>query len=241
MPFPPTNLSLDLQGNLEAFVRNYNFIELYKKYDWKMDTWQNCFPNILELEIKIRKAAKENSLTKEDILCVAKWGNLRNPKRVKCPEIITLPIFENEHPNRKLKEDPTILIRELQKNITGFGPAFLSKVLRFALPSEFGVLDARIVRLVGMGDKTSKQQHWLSLKVCNYGYGWFIPKNQSAWPQDYSKWINILRFFAHFLNNSDKPCPHPEGFLTNDLRKRGIWACADVEMALFSYVSQRLK
>ena len=91
-----------------------------------------------------------------------------------------------------------------------------------------------------MGDPNSKQQNWLSLRTRNDGYGWYIPKNQSAWPKEYSKWINILRFCAHFLNNSGKLCPHPEGFLTNDLRKRGIWACADVEMSLFSYASKHL-
>ena len=51
----------------------------------------------------------------------------------------------------------------LQRKIKGLGPTYLSKVLRFALPSEFGAIDTRIVRVVGMGDPTSKQQNWLSI------------------------------------------------------------------------------
>jgi len=64
MPLPSTNLSNDLQRKLEDFVRNHDFIELYKEYNWGMDTWQNGFPNILRLEIKITKAAKNNLLKK---------------------------------------------------------------------------------------------------------------------------------------------------------------------------------
>jgi len=238
MPFLPTNLSQDLQRELEDFVRNHDFIELYKKYNWRKDTWQNGFPNILELEIKITTEAKNNLLKREDILLVARWGNLRNIQRVTAPETITLPIFENGYPDNRIKDDPSYLIRILQENINGLGPTFLSKVLRFALPSEFGAIDTRIVRVFGMRDPN--QQNWLSLRTRNNGYGWYIPENQSAWPKEYSKWINILRFCAHFLNNSGILCPHPEGFLTKDLRKRGIWACTDVEMALFSYASEYL-
>ena len=121
MPFPTTNLSKDLQRKLEDFVRNHDFIELYKEYNWGMDTWQNGFPNILRLEIKITKIAKNNLLKKEDVLAVAKWGNLRNIQKVKCPETITLPIFENEHPNKKIEDDPSGLIRILQGKIEGLG------------------------------------------------------------------------------------------------------------------------
>ena len=121
MPLPSTNLSNDLQRKLEDFVRNHDFIELYKEYNWGMDTWQNGFPNILRLEIKITKAAKNNLLKKEDILAVAKWGNLRNIQGVRCPETITLPIFENEHPDKKIEDDPSGLIRILQGKIEGLG------------------------------------------------------------------------------------------------------------------------
>ena len=159
MPFPPTKLSQDLQSNLEDFVRDYDFITLYKAYNWGMDTWQDGFSNILQLEIKITKTAKNNLLKKQDLLSVAKWGNLRNLQRVKCTEPLILRLFENGHPSKKTEEEPSSPIRILQKNIVGFGPTYLSKLLRFAPPSEFGAIDTRIVRVVGMGDPNSKQQN----------------------------------------------------------------------------------
>jgi len=76
----------------------------------------------------------------------------------------------------------------------GLGPTYLSKVIRFALPEEYGAIDTRIVRVVGQGDPASRQHNWLALRVRNDGYGWYIPKVQVTWPNDYAKWINILRF-----------------------------------------------
>lgn len=240
MPFAPTNISVYLKSDLENFAKNHDFIALYKEYCWGTDSWQNGFLNILRLEIEISKTAKNNLLRKENIFSVVRWGNLRNIQRIKCPETLVLPLYENAHLNEEIAENPLKLLSILQENIERLGPTYLSKVLRFALPSEFGAIDTRIIRVVGNGDLSSKQQNWLSLKVRNDGYGWYIPKNQPAWPQEYSKWINILRFFAYFLNNSGILCPHPEGFLRNDLRKRDIWMCADVEMALFSYASKQI-
>lgn len=245
MAFLPTKLPPDLQRSLEDFVRTYDFVALYMKYNWGNDNWQDGFSDILKLENEITKSAKNNQLKKEDVLSVVKWGNLRN-KNVNCPEILTLPLYENEYPDKKIEKYPLIPLNKLkeyksQGKLKGLGPTYLSKILRFALPSEFGAIDTRIVRVVGMGDSESKKQKWLSLRVRNDGSGWNIQENQSAWPEEYSKWINILRFFAQFLNNSDKLCPHPEGFLKNGLRTQGIWACADVEMALFSYASKHTK
>lgn len=240
MPLAPTEMPKYLKEDLENFVENHDFVALYKEYCWRTDTWQNGFPNILRLEIEISRTAKNNFLRKRDVFSVAEWGNLRNMQRVKCPETLNLPLYENGRLNKEIRENPLKLLLILHKNVEGLGPTYLSKVLRIALPSEFGAIDTRIVRVMGNGDPNSKQQSWLSLKVRNDGYGWFIPKYQSAWPKDYSKWINILRFFAQFLNNSGKLCPHPEGFLINGLRKQGIWVCADVEMALFSYASKQI-
>jgi len=152
----------------------------------------------LRLEIEISRTAKNNSLRKENVFSVTEWGNLRNIQRIKCPETLTLPLYENEHSNEEIAENPLKPLLILQKNIEGLGPTYLSKILRFALPIEFGAIDTRIVRVVGNGDPNSKQQDWLSLRARNDGYGWYIPKNQIAWPKEYSVWINILRFFAVF-------------------------------------------
>lgn len=238
MPFAPWDLPNYLKKELEIFANQQDFATLYKEYGWKKDVWERGFPDILRLEVEVAKTAKNNFLTKENIISIAGWGNLRNIRRVKCPETLKLPLYENDKPNAGIRQNPLEPLLILQKNTRGLGPTYLSKVLRFALPPEFGALDTRIVRVVGNGDSDSKQQSWLSLKVRNDGYGWYIPKNQPAWPREYSNWINILRFFAQLLNNSGKPCPHPKGFVINGLRTAGAWVCADVEMAIFSYATK---
>jgi len=240
MPFAPLDLPSHLKNELEIFANQHDFVALYKEYRWENDTWDNGFPDILRLEVEVRKTAKNNFLTKENIIFIAKWGNLRNIQRVKCPKILKLILYKNDKPNEEIRRNPLEPLLILQKNTRGLGPTYLSKVLRFALPSEFGAIDTRIVRVVGNGDSNSKQQSWLYLKVRNDGYGWYIPKNQSAWPKDYSRWINILRFFAQLMNNSGKPCPHPKDFVTNGLRTAGVWTCADIEMVIFSYASKHL-
>ena len=238
MTFPPKEISRDIQSSLEDFARKHDFEKLYREYSWRADTWQKGFPDILRLETRIANAARNNLVRKSDVLAIAEWGSLRNIQRIECPPTFTLPLYENERPDKRIETDPLIPLRILQASTTGLGPTGLSKVLRFALPSEYGVIDTRIVRMMGVGDAISKRESWLSLRARNDGYGWYIPKNQSAWPREYSKWINILRFFSRLLNDSGRPCPHPEAFSRNGLRTQGIWVCADVEMALFSYASK---
>ena len=138
MPFPPTKLSDDLQSKLEDFVRNYDFVKLYEKYNWGADTWRDGFPKILKLEIEITRTAKDNSLKKEDVLSAAKWGNYRGTQRIRCPEILTLPVCENDCPDKRIEKDPLIPLRVLQAESEGLGPTHLSKVLRFALHSAKG-------------------------------------------------------------------------------------------------------
>lgn len=241
MPFPPINLSPSLASSLTSFAKLWDFAELYKGYHWGIDTWENGFPNILRLEADITEAAKNDLIGKEQVLSVVSWGKLRNPASVKCPETFSLQLYENERPHREIAKDPARPLRALAiLNIKGLGPTYLSKILRFALPQEFGAIDTRIVRVTGVGDPDSKKCAWLALKTRNDGYGWYIPKNQPAWPNEYPKWINILRFLAHDLNSSRKVCPHPANFVKTGLRQPGTWACADVEMALFSYASKHL-
>ena len=238
----PIEFSDELKQKLIIFEKQHDLVELYKKYSWEKDTWENGFPCILELEKDMVRSAKNNLVKREDILRVAVWGKLRNIQRIKCPEILTLPLCENECLNKKIEKDPLIPLRVLQAKSEGLGPTYLSKVLRFTFPSEFGAIDTCIVRVVGIGDPVSKQQSWLSLKVRNDGYGWYIPRNQPAWPKEYGTWIRILRCFVSLLNDSGRDCPHPEPFYKkNGLRQKGVWVCADVEMALFSYAYKHSK
>lgn len=245
MPFPPIGLPPDLQTRLRRFAAERDFARLYRGYDWGADAWHSGFPDILKLELTITKTARNNLLTRNDIVCVGKWGKHRNPKGIEFPETLESPLYEGSYPNRHIERDPLVPLASLLRaksegKIKQLGPTYLTKALRFALPSEYGAIDTRIARVVGMGDDASRQQDWLSLKVRNYGYGWFIPEQQSAWPTEYSTWINILRFFALLMNDSGRICPHPEAFVRNGLRTEGIWACADVEMALFAHASKCL-
>jgi len=242
MPFPPLNLPVNLQNGLDLFFQRQDFVAFYQSYKWEQDTYPSGFPEILSLENSLRTAAMKNRITMQDVISVAKWGKLRNIKRVKGPEgTLNVGLYQhNRLPLSQLARDPLTPIVSLQRQVTGLGPTYLSKVIRFALPEEYGAIDTRIVRVVGRGDQASRQQNWLTLRVRNYGYGWYIPKAQAAWPNDYAKWLNILRFFASRLNDPHNPCPcpHPTNFIETGLRLRGVWTCADVEMAIFSYACQ---
>jgi len=237
MSLAPGLLSDDLQRDLKAFLGTHDFIKPYKGYSWQADTWPSGFPQILKLELVLTRGAKTASLGKEEILSVPQSGRLRNTARIRCPAILALPLYEHNGTSKAIEEDVLTPLDVLETETKGLGPTYLTKILRFALPGQFGAIDTRIVRVVGMGDPASKQKDWLSLSVRNDGYGWYISGTQAFWPEDYQKWINILRFLAQSLNNQGRSCPHPEGFLTAGLRTQGIWACADIEMALFSYAS----
>ena len=242
MPFPPLNLPVDLQESLNAFFQRQDFVALYKSYRWQQDTYPNGFPDILSLENSLRTAAMNNRITMQHVISVADWGKLRNIKRVKGPEgTLNVGLYQhNGLPLSQLARDPLPPIVSLQRQVTGLGPTYLSKVIRFSLPEEYGAIDTRIVRVVGRGDPASRQQNWLTLKARNYGYGWYIPKAQATWPNDYAKWLNVLRFFVSRLNDPRNacPCPHPTNFIDRGLRLQGVWTCADVEMAIFSYACQ---
>jgi hypothetical protein len=232
------DLSNNLKERLKNFARNNDFVRMYKEYNWRNDSWEDGFPEILQLEIKMTQEAKSNVIRKEHILSVAKWGQLKNIQNVRCSESMFLPIFQKGILNEKIITEPSFLIELLQKNIKGFGPTYLSKVLRFALPTEFGAIDTRITRVFGKNGLLSDP--WFTLKVKYSVSKYCIPKKQSGWPGEYSTWINILRFFANYMNNFGSICPHPEEYSSKKLRQYGIWTCADIEMSLFSYASKIL-
>jgi len=242
MVFPSRGLTPQLKESLNAFLETQDFPELYKAYKWKKDTYLNGFPDIAGLETRLRSKTMNNTIELQDLIAIAKWGGLRNINRINLTEgSIMLNLYqEDRHPLLQLAGDPLSPLISLQRQVTGLGPTYLTKTLRFALAQEYGAIDTRIVRVVGQGDIGSKQQDWLKLKARNDGYGWYISKSQSSWPSGYARWINILRFFANKLNNAQDPCPcpHPAKFVDSGLRVLGSWSCADIEMAVFSYASQ---
>lgn len=243
-PFQPKNLTNDLQDQLMEFFRKQDFAKLYKSYAWRRDTYHNGFPDILNLEHDICRAAKNGKISIKQIHKIAKWGGLPNISRIRSfKDTLNLSLYQNDGlPLNELSDDPLLPLHNLDRLTRGLGPTYLTKVLRFCLPIEYGAIDTRLVRVLGLGDPASKRHSWLTLRVTKEAGRFSISRWQGKWPSDYSKWLNILRLFANLLNNPDtkQPCPHPSSFVDKELRLNGIWACADIEMAIFSYASRSI-
>jgi len=232
MRFSNQNLPERLAQDLTHFLSKNDFVELYKSYSWRNDTFQNGFPDILKLEAQLTESDRNEGISLDDVRDVASWGKLRNFGRIAGNDTVLPP--NTLHSNTEF--NPIGPVVSLEKNIAkGIGPTYLSKVLRFGKPLEYGAIDTRCVRVFGNGDNLAKRHEWIKLRVRNDGYGWYIPKAQAAWPSEYGTWIAILRFFSHILSSS---CPHPQKFVSLGLRTENKWTCADVEMALFTYASQ---
>jgi hypothetical protein len=239
MPFPSSGLSENLTAELDEFLDRNDFVHLYKSYSWRNDNYNDGFCDILIVETMLIGSDRNRGISLQDVRTVANWGKLRNPAQIKGKEIVLPPRTlhgANTTPSEALAFSPLEPLLVLERNIErGVGPTYLSKVLRFGLPMEYGAIDTRCARVFGEGDPRSQRHHWLKLRTRNDGYGWYISKAQRAWPSAYGIWLNILRYFSQQLPNN---CPHPGAFVHSDLRSNNAWACADVEMALFTYASQ---
>jgi len=228
----------ELQHQLQAFALANNFVDLYRSYLWREDTSAKGFPDILRLELTLTASDRTTGVTLDDVRAVARWGAMRNQGRISGPQVVLPPntfhLAVGVVPTA-LAVNPLAPLILIQAQLKGLGPTYLSKILRFAQPQVYGAIDTRCVRVFGIGDLQAHRCDWLSLRARNDGYGWYIPKAQSDWPDQYGLWINILRHFASTLPHN---CPHPPGFVANGLRQQGIWQCGDVEMALFAFASQ---
>lgn len=239
MPFPPTAIAPDVVAKLESFATRNNFPDLYKRYSWREDHYGSGFADIVALELKVGASDKSGGISLEDVLSIARWARLRNLKQIRGSEIALKANSLHDHGGNSqpfLGNCALGPVEAIKKNVPkGLGPAMISKVLRFGLPEEYGVIDSRIVEAFGIGSSGTASHNWLQLRARNDGYGPYIPLKQSGWPSEFQTWINILRFFCQLLPAN---CPHPRQFLNADLRRSSEWTCADVEMALFCYASQ---
>ena len=214
------------------FISENNMAALYKAYTWNNDKWLSGFHDICQIELLFARDILNLYISREAIMTVVSWGKLRNP-RVTCPEKIYFTAEE--------LTDIRKMYSKIYCATSGLGPTYISKVLRFANPYIAGAIDTRIVRAFGKGDAASVKYSWLDLEVTNQGYGWYINKHQSNWPNAYYNWLQILDEIKRELNQAGIECPHPNSFIDSNLRYRGVWTSADVEMALFTYSSQQLR
>jgi hypothetical protein len=218
--------------SVDEFLADQDFPDLYKNYRWGEDTYYAGFPRMLKLEAELSYAAKENRLRHEHLVDVEKWGRKRGHS-VESPDEVQLSLYVDGDLNPELLEAPEAALIELDRQITYFGPTYLSKVLLFACPEYYGAIDTWIVKVFGR-----KGNGWFDLYVLEAAEGASIPPTQAGWPSEYGTWIRLLREIAEHLNEEGSKCPHPECYLDYGLRSGGEWFCADVERALFSYAYQ---
>lgn len=227
----------ELPRTLEKIATDLDFYKLYKSYEWVNDTWANGFLDLFRLEKEISTAARQNSLCREHLVKIAKWGKLPNINRIACTDPIEITLYENDLPAPSLVAEPHKTVSLLQSQIEGFGPTYVSKLLHFAVPQICGALDTRLVRV--FGNKAQKYPI-LDLYAQKIGGRWYIPATQAGWPGEYKIWVASLKLFADYLNVNQISCPHPLKYQQSGLRHDGLWLPADVETALFSYASKEL-
>jgi len=213
----------------------------YQSYDWGNDSWKTGFQDIVRLECTMIDAAKRNCITKEHLLQIARWGGHPSQDKITCRDRIELPLYVDGTYADWVESNPVKGIKVLAPQMSYFGKVYQSKLLRFAMPWEYGAIDKRLCQVFGRGDPASQHTELLSLKVEHNGNRWDLKYQQAEWPSEYGTWIQILRMIASELNQSGMPCPHPELMYARGLRKKGIWECADVEMALFSFASKVIR
>ncbi len=224
-----------LREEVDRLLAYLDFPALYREYAWRNDTWEKGFPDILRLEREVTAAARNRTLGPEHVQEIARWGGLTG--RFDCPDPLTVTLYVGDAPAYWLVHDSGDTVRDIERQIRGFGPTYASKILRFAVPQVFGALDTRLVRVFGRGDPVMQRYALLDLVAEQFGGRWAIPVTQPGWPWAYGTWTGTLHALASALNREEVCCPHPAGFVGAGLRSRGIWVAADVEMALFSYAS----
>ncbi len=214
--------------------------QYYRSYDWGNDRWESGFQDIVRLECTMIDAAMRNRITKDHLVQIAQWGGHPSQNEITCRNCIELPLYVDGTYADWVESNPVKGIKVLAPQMRYFGKVYQSKLLRFAMPWEYGAIDKRLCQVFGRGDPASQHTELLSLKVEHNGNRWDLKYQQAEWPSEYGTWIQILRMIANELNQSGMPCPHPELMYARNLRKKGIWECADVEMALFSFASKAI-
>jgi hypothetical protein len=238
-----TEIKEELQKKLNELIGELDFSRLYKSYIWKHDSWERGFPDILRLEMEISLAAYEGRIVRDHLIAIANWGGLPNKGGIQCPDPLGISLYqENGLPTPYLYDEPDHAVSIIRAQVKGFGPTYIAKLLRFMSPYSFGALDTRLVRVFGYGNPDVQKIRLLNLTTTQTEGRWAISTTSGVWPKEYGTWVGALRYLANALNRSGISCPHPEAFVEQGLRnKENAWVPADVEMALFTYASQRIQ
>ena len=230
--FNPPCLSETLKEQLVQFVGSLDWPRQYKQYTHNDDSWEKGYRPIAVLEKEISEHLSLGYLTRKDIVKIAGWESPYTKDRMKCPKVLRLDVIEND--DSEIKR----IFHMLEVSVKGTKTLFLTTIMRFISPSKTGSLDANMVRVFGIGDSNLTSPKWLNLAVRRSEGTWFFAGNWWSWPNEYYRWNLILSFLASLLNERAIACPHPNEFLEKDLREKGAWICADVEMALSSYANE---
>jgi hypothetical protein len=229
------------QELVDRLLADLDFPALYRGYTWKNDTWEKGFPDIFRLEQEMTAAARAQTLGLDHVQEIAHWGGMPDRSRIDCADPLPVLLYIDDAPAYWLMHEPADIVWIVERQIRGFGPTYASKLLRFAVPQVFGAIDTRLVRVFGRGDQEKQRYPLLDLTASPFGGRWAILAAQPAWPGEYGTWTRILHALANALNREEVCCPHPAPFVRAGLRIGGIWAAADVEMALFCYASWVLR
>ena len=228
-------MGADVFSQVDRFLSDQSMSDWYMKYAWSNDSWNAGFPEIQFLEETISHAARQDEITETHLQSIAQWGHLISRPSLREGTCVPLSLYRNGYPASWIRYDPARCMDELDRSIVNFGPTYLSMLLRFAMPSMFGTMNTRIVTVYGDGDQNTQGMGWFHLSTQKGGI-----RKDTGWTFEYATWIHILRYIAQRLNEERIPCPHPERFVTTQLRDKDQWVAADVEMALFSYAREGL-
>lgn len=223
-----------------ALLSRVDVPAFYRKYNWHRDNWYDGFEDIFRLERTLISAAKQGEIRKNHIQEIASWGGHTNVSAIRCyKEPLVLSLYDKNLIAFAIQNNPTSAVTALKKQTYYIGPTYISKVLRFAAPAQYGAIDTRLVRVFGFGDPNNGKLQIINMIAKNGSDGrWAI--DQNTWLAEFRTWTEILNYIARVLNMSENSCPHPSQFIQAGLRQPGEWLPADVEMALFSYATHAI-
>ncbi len=218
------------QEEVDGLLGHLDFPALYRSYVWGDETWEKGFSGVLALEREMAAAARSRTIGPEHVQKIT--------RRIGCTGRLAVTLYIGDAPAYWLMHEPGETARAVGEKLPWLGPTDTGRILRFAVPEVFGALDARLVRVFGCGDPAVQRYPLIDLIAERFAGRWDIPAGQPAWPAEFGAWTGVLHAIARALNREEICCPHPAGFVAARLRCRGIWAAADVEMALSGYASR---